>query len=242
MSINLDAYERLEEKLKKRVADDRKLALDRLSQEYGVYVPNVKPTDRADYVLVAMEPNFGGEYDIEDLERRIKEEELRGFQPGDASEPLGLFMRSIKLCLCHPGKTYWLTDFSKGAMPPNVAKVNWRERYEAWYPLLLEEIKLVGKPCCPVIAIGGQVEGFLREKNFGSDPKHSLFRVLHYSFMAAGAFKAHMENDKEGFRKFVDEEVGRDLNWPKEFSELRRWMAFYYRKRFQEIREGGGTS
>ena len=241
MSIDLDAYGRLEDKFEKQVEDDRKLAKCTLGHEYGVYVPNGQPTDRADYVLVAMEPNFGAKYDIEDLERK-KAEGLLGFQPGDLSEPLGLFVEAIKLYLCPNGETYWLTDVAKGAMPPAVAKKLNKKTWEGWYPLLLEEIELVGKPGCPVIAIGGQVEGFLGKKNFGSDPKHSLFRVLHFAFMAAGAFKAHMEKDKDGFRQFVDAEVGDCRQWPADFTPLRRWMAFYYSKRFQEIRSAVDSS
>ena len=241
MAIDRDAYARLEEKFRRRVGKDRELALKRVGREYGVYVPNVEPTDQADYVLVAMEPNFGGKYDIKDLERRTKEEGLRGFQQDDVKQSLGLFLQAIKLYLC-PAKetTYWLTDLSKGAMPPDMADLNRDERYEAWYPLLLEEIELIGKPNCRVIAIGRSVEDFLRMKNFGSDPKHSVCRVLHYSFQAAGAFKAYKKKDKKGFGQFVDEEVGNERSWPEDFTPLRRWMAFYYRNRFREIRDGVG--
>ena len=235
MTINMVAYREMEERFKERVAKDRACALKRVEREHGVYVPNIDPTDQADYVLVAMEPNFRGIKNIAELERKIEEENLRGFQPGDVKESLGLFVQAIKLYLCPGDETYWLTDLSKGAMPADMAAMNREARYEAWYPLLLEEIELVGKPCCPVIAIGQSVEVFLRKKDFEAKTGRRLCGVLHYSFQASGAFKKEMANDLEGFQKFVDEGIGKGRPWPENFSKLRQWMAFYYRKRFREI-------
>ena len=126
MAIDLDAYGRLQEKFKNQVEDDRKLAKCKLGQEYGVYVPNSEPTERVDYVLVAMEPNFGAKYDIEDLERMIEKENLGGFQPGAVTGSLGLFAEALKLYLCPHGETYWFTDVAKGAMPPAAAKKLWK--------------------------------------------------------------------------------------------------------------------
>lgn len=168
MAIDMAKYLELEERFKQQVQKDRVALSNKGAGEYCVYIPNVKPERRADYVLVAMEPNIREAQNTDGVERLVAGG-LKGFQPGPVDEPLGLFMRAIKLYLCpNPEeRTYWLTDFSKGAMPPVLAAKYWKETYEGWYPLLSEEIALVGKPGCPVIAIGGQVEGFLREKNLG---------------------------------------------------------------------------
>ena len=230
MAIDLDCYARLEDKFRKRAEQDREDALKRVGRELGMYVPNVKPCARADYVLVAMEPNYGSD------EIDGEEERLLGFPPKNVDQSLGLFMEAIKLYLCPAEETYWLTDLSKGAIPADMADLNREKRYEAWYPLLSEEIELIGKPCCPVIAVGRSVHDFLRKQNFGSAPEHPVFRVLHYSFQASGAFKAEKTKDEEGFRQFVEEEVGDCRRWPENFTPLRKWMAFYYRKRFCEIR------
>ena len=235
MTINMGDYRELEQRFRERVAKDRACALKRVEREHGVYVPNIDPTDRVDYVLVAMEPNFRGTKNIADLERKIEEEKLRGFQQRDVKESLGLFVQAIELYLCRGDETYWFTDLSKGAMPADMAAMNREARYEAWYPLLLEEIELVGKPGCPVIAIGRTVEDFLMKQDFVAKTGRRLCGVLHYSFQASGAFKKEMANDPEGFQKFVDEEIGKDRRWPKDLSRLRQWMAFYYHKRFQEI-------
>ena len=45
----------------------------------------------------------------------------------------------------------------------SVAALDRDRRYEEWYPLLLEEIAIVGKPGGPVIAIGKKVGTFLRQ-------------------------------------------------------------------------------
>lgn len=242
MGIDMAKYLELEERFKARVAEDRAALLKKGESQYGVYIPNVEPTSRADYVLVAMEPHIREAKNTEEVERLV-EGGLKGFQPGPVEEPLGLFMRAIKLYLCPKPEetTYWLTDFSKGAMPPALATKYWKETYEGWYPLLLEEIELVGKPGCPVIAIGGQVEGFLRKYDFEGKTGRRVSRVIHYSFAAAGAFKAYMKKDEEGFEKFLQEEVGDDRQWPTDFTPLRRWMAFHYWKRFRKIRGAGSA-
>ena len=242
MAVDIVKYRQLEERFKEQVEKDRAALAEKGEGEYGVFIPNVEPTRRADYVLVAMEPNIPEANSTNELERLVACG-LKGFKPGPVDKPLGLFMRAIKLYLCpNPEETtYWLTDFSKGAMPPALAAKYWKETYEGWYPLLSKEIELVGKPGCPVIAIGGRVEGFLRKKKFGGAPKQRMFRVLHYSFMNARAFKAYKEKHLDCFGQFLEEEVCDGRQWPMDFSDLRLWMAFHYWKRFREIRDSGSA-
>ena len=49
--------------------------------------------------------------------------------------------------LCKPGETYYLTDLGKCAIPPGRAKGKLQDNeFNKWYPILLEELKLVAKP------------------------------------------------------------------------------------------------
>ena len=54
-------------------------------------------------------------------------------------------------------------------------------RYERWYPLLCEELKLVTLPNARIIPIGSHVDRFLTEKNLPPLTE----RILHYSQSAA---------------------------------------------------------
>ena len=49
-------------------------------------------------------------------------------------------------------------------MPVAAAALDRERRYEEWYPFLLDEIAIVGKPGAPVIAIGRYVEKFLGQQ------------------------------------------------------------------------------
>ena len=109
-----------------------------------------------------MEPSFGWADSIEHAERKIAEGARNFGRSGNESDPVSLFILSIERFLCQQGRTYHLTDVSKGAMPVTVAALDRDRRYEEWYPLLLEEIEIVGKPSAPVIAIGKKVEAFLQ--------------------------------------------------------------------------------
>ena len=236
MVIDMAKYRELENRFKEQVEADRAALLESVEKKYGPYIPSVKVTEQVDYVLVAMEPNIKGAENTEAVERLVAKG-LRGFQPSDPSEPLALFKDSVEHYLCRDGETYWLTDLSKGAIPPDMAAVNRTERYEAWYPLLLDEIALMGKPGCPVIAIGGLVWDFLKKHDIERKTCRPLYRVVHYSFQASGAFRAIADEDADGFERFVKEELENSDLWPANLSVTRRRMLFAYRKWFEEIRD-----
>lgn len=160
-----DAYDSLERRFRAQVDRDRAHAIERVVEGWGVYLPCAEPTAQADYLFVAMEPSFNWADSIEDAEKKI----AGGFRNFDASHDpsssLALFICSIKRFLCQSGESYHLTDVSKGAMPGYVAAIDRDRRYEEWFPLLLEEIEIVGKPGTPVIAIGREVEKFLKRSD-----------------------------------------------------------------------------
>ncbi len=90
--------------------------------------------------------------------------------------------------LCKPGETYYLTDLAKCAIPPKLAKGKHQEKkFSDWYPLLLEELKLVTKPKATVIPIGSATSEFLRrQENF---PYPLTDPILHWSRAAVAAAK-----------------------------------------------------
>ena len=90
--------------------------------------------------------------------------------------------------LCKPGETYYLTDLGKCALPPKHVKGILQEKeFIAWYPLLLDELKLVAKPDATVIPVGSATGNFLkRQRNF---PYALTEPILHWSTAAIVAAK-----------------------------------------------------
>ena len=205
----------------------------------GVYLPCVKPKNMVDYIFVGMEPSFGWADSVEDGERKVEE----GFTnfgastpPDDAKHPLDLLKLSMKRFLCQPGETYFLTDVSKGAMPVEMAGIDRKQRYEEWYPLLLEEIGIVGKPGAPIIAIGKDVYNFLRQSGLEEGTGRRLYDVVHYSPQAVRAWKTEYDRDQEGFEEFMKAEFGERGRWAKDLALSRMQLVFTYYKQFEWIR------
>ena len=214
----------------------------------STYLRNFVPEAHADFVLIAMEPS-GSPIEFDPNARNF----------AYSMEDFILHF-CVKNYLCKGTETYHLTDLSKGMLPANVAKGGSKERWERWYPLLRKELKLVAKKDAPIIAIGGQVEGFLKEKK-----KPILAgRVLHYSLSAIGHWKhtpcQHPDLYKEfaptvsfdDIKKTVKEVFSpSDLNFHVEptlkrlkrgsgLTDSRKHLMFTYMVRFAEIREQAG--
>ena len=145
----------------------------------SVYLPNLAPQGPADFVLVAMEPSTGGG------EGKLKEG--KAFSPKNFSGSMEDFIlhSCIRKFLCRGGRTYHLTDLSKGAMLTRHANEEREERYRRWYPLLDKELKLIAKPNAPIIAIGNFVHWFLTNQGMPA----LKGPILHYSQQASGARK-----------------------------------------------------
>ena len=165
MQIDKAAYDNLEQLFRIEVERDRARIIERVVQGWGVYLPCAEPKSQVDYIIVGMEPSFGWAKDIEDAEQKIREGAHNYAWPDNEKEPVSLFMLAIRQFLCKQEQTYHLTDISKGAMPGRLADLDRDRRYEEWYPLLLKEIEIVGKPSAPVIAVGKKVETFLKKRD-----------------------------------------------------------------------------
>ena len=184
-----ERYRGLEEKFKKQIDVD--------NDRWGVgsqFLANIAPDGPVDYVLIAMEPSFGGG---------------SGETPhGDAhssknfSGSLQDFILHfcIKEYLCKGERSYYLTDLSKGAMPVRLAETDRQRRYETWFPLLCEELNLVAQTNARIVAIGNEVDGFLRRQNL---PRSLAGKIIHYSYRAAGFWRRMPELYPERFEEFL---------------------------------------
>ena len=245
MLIDKAAYSNLERLFSDQVEKDRAHAIERVVQGWGVYLPCVEPESQVDYIFVGMEPSFGWAKSIEHAEKRI-EKGFRNFHgPRDGEERSALYTRkdrlpffilSIEHYLRQNGETYHLTDVSKGAMPEAVAALDRERRYKEWYPLLLKEIEMVGKPCAPVIAISRKVENFLKKRDLKGATGRPIYAVPHYSFNASASIKREADKDPEGFKAFQESEFDENSQWPSNLTLAKKRMLFVYKKRFEAIR------
>ena len=235
MPVDKSAYEDLERRFRAQVVRDREHVLERVNQGSGVYLPGRQPKSQVDYIFVGMEPSFRWADSIEQAEKKIEEGARNFARPGNKGEPLALFMLSIERFLCKGGETYHLTDLSKGAMPGTVAALDRDRRYKEWYPLLLEEIEIVGKRGAPVIAIGRKVERFLKRSELKEKTDRSLYAVQHYSLQASAYFKREAEMDPEGFEVFNKSEFGENSRWASGLSPTKKRLVFAYKKQFETI-------
>jgi hypothetical protein len=162
----------------------------------AVYLPNPRPIGPADFVFVAMEPSLGGwAGGSPDVGRGMVEEgylnfiyDYEGF----------LLHHAARHYACGPGQTYHITDISKGAMPVKDAGIARTERYDRWFPLLADELRLVCHEGTTIYAIGSAVADFLKSK--GRNPAGEL---LHYSQVAASFRKRAALERPDDFVRFA---------------------------------------
>ena len=244
MPFDETAYHNLERLFEAQVDRDKAHAIERIVQGWGVYLPCVEPESLVNYVIVGMEPSFGWAKTIEDARNKIQKG-FRNFSltgrelSGEESDTLSLFLLSIDRFLLQPGQRCHLTDVSKGAMPVAVAALDRDRRYEEWYPLLLEEIAIVGKPGAPVIAIGKQVEAFLQGHDLQRETGRPLHAVPHYSMQASASWKREAERNRGPFEAFEAEEFGEASRWAADLSHAKKQLVFAHKKRFEAIRAAG---
>ena len=244
MAFN-DNYALLKRRFQEQVSsDNRELGID------SSYTPNFKPSGPVDFIFIAMEPSTGvpGEHNEEASE-----------EPLNFSWSVEDFILHycIRNYLCSKSETYHLTDLAKGGMTTKLAAKQRTERYDRWYPLLEEELRLLNKPGkTRLIAIGKVVADFLTNKNLSADLPH----VLHYTRTAAGhrnrviePWRHGLSAFSEGFSKEVFDEsirtVFKDANLegyiprrpeggkPYTLTESRMKLIFYYKNRFGQLKD-----
>jgi len=142
-----------------------------------VFLPNPEPAGPVDYVFICMEPSLGGwaRGDAEVARAKVAEGFHNFVYLDHGTLP---FHFAIRQYLCRAHESYHLTDMSKGAMPVKSADIDRDQRWERWYPLLLEELNLVAKEQAHIFPVGQRVEDFLRRHMF---PRGLHKAILHYS-------------------------------------------------------------
>ena len=247
-----ETYAALERKFREQVeVDNSGLGIE------SSYVHNFIPPGPVDYVLIAMEPSTG--------------------VPGSPTEALGrdcidpsqmernfswsvedfILHYCIREYLCQEGETYHLTDLAKGGMTIRFAGKQRKSRYESWYSLLEEELRLMNKPGkTRLIAIGSVVADFLKRKLLC----RRVEKVLHYSRNAAPHRDRAIQRWRERFKEFSESldldafgvsiakvlndadmnsyipyrpEGGKEYN----LTESRRKLMFHYKNRFIELKD-----
>ena len=161
----------------------RQLAKDRGHQ----YLKYLGPRAPVDFVLVAKMTSIG-------------EQDAADIPPGEFPKiaPPGynlltsmgdlILNYGARRHLCQPGEKYYLTDLGKCAIPPKFVKGKiQKEEFTAWYPMLLDELKLVAKPDATVVPVGSATGDFLKaQPNF---PYRLTTPILHWSTAAVSAAK-----------------------------------------------------
>lgn len=220
-------------------------------EDGSIYLPNVEPVGPVGCILIAMEPSLRRWAENEE-DARCKVES--GFKN---------FLDSIETQLVHfCMRRYWrgsyhITDMSKGAMRVREAEVDWKRRYDRWFPLLEEEIKLCAAPGARIVAVGRRVTDYLRGRGI------HCTRVIHYSPLAASARREFIDDGRRdaftAFRGSVKKEdvvtvaeetlgaaevsaetrqkvLGRLRGTRSLLTESREQLLFHYKVKFESIR------
>lgn len=223
-----------------------------------VYLPNFAPSGPVDFILVGMEPSLGR------WARTPAEAAARiasGFRNFMWSVEDFIVHHAVRSVLCAGGRTYHITDVSKGAMTVNKAQIDRRARYARWIALLDREVQLVARPNAQLVAIGRAVEKCL----IGVDGARRCTSVLHYSPLASSARDTVVVGREAEFASFsndlslqdildVADEVMREHSVPSSLavealkrvekttlSVSRKKLAFGYAVAFAAIRMRAGS-
>ena len=115
--------------------------------------------------------------------------------------------------LCKQGETYYLTDLGKCARPPKQVKGRKQDdEFNYWYPMLLEELKLVAKPDATVIPVGAATGNFLKLKKSKSEFCYRLMDpILHWSSAANVAAKMASSLFPDEWKDFREDTSWEDL-------------------------------
>ena len=164
-------------------------------KDHDVFLPNPEPEGPASYVLICMEPSLGGwARSAEDGKAKVE----AGFRNFLSSLEDFILHFATSHYLCKSGERYHITDISKGAMSVRRAGRARLERYNRWYPLLLEELHLVAAPNAGIVAVGRDVAKHLTRRDF----QQPFTRIIHYSGKAGPARNAAVVGREDSFQAF----------------------------------------
>jgi hypothetical protein len=179
-----EAYRALEERMKTLAEDDG-----------DIYLPNPEPDGSADYIVICMEPSLG-RWAHSQEEARLKV--ATGFRNFLFSIEDFILHFCIRHYLCGPGQRYHITDLSKGALLTERAGIARQQRYDRWYSLFEEEIRVVATSDAKFVAVGNAVAGHLVRRGF----PRPFTKIIHYSGRAAKARKDGIVGHEKAFEAF----------------------------------------
>jgi len=181
-----------------------------------VYLPNASPERKVGNILVAMEPSMKvwaknpGEKENEDAGKAKVDAGFRNFL---------LTVEDMILQFCAGNYLvggYHITDVSKIATMPNDARTIREQAWSGQKGLLIEELALFGNNDCRIIPLGKKAGEWVEENLHG----HAVLgneRVcectLHHSPAGRGHRGKAATNDKDGYRKFIDDWKQEDFVW-----------------------------
>ena len=229
------AYSELEDKFKAMVDKDK-----RSHGVESVFLHNVYPTNRVDYVLVGMEPGLNG-MDLETAREKVAACEFENW--GRCPQKYTLVFAVWKY-LCGKDKTkYYFTDLAHGAMSAKLKDAKARakqdhDKYERWYPLFEEELALVAKPNAKIISIGNTASKFLAEKGL----QGHAGMVAHPSAMALRYAGREISANRGCWDKFFLDTASKDTDqFPTKVNKTlaQQKLVFDYMIRFERIRHPG---
>ena len=160
-----------------------------------LFLPNPEPVGPVEYVFICMEPSLGRWASSADEARSKVEAGFRNFLYSIEDFILHFCARQY---LCEPTQHYHVTDLSKGAMLVKRAGVERTQRYDRWYGLLEDELKLVATSGTRIIAVGNLVAQHLERRAF----PRPFTQVIHYSGQAARARNSGIAGHEECFEVF----------------------------------------
>jgi hypothetical protein len=221
----------------------------RAEADGDVFIPMIRPPAKVDYVLIGSEPSFDRwAKSPEEAQRKV----LLGYKNSATTLEDFVFHLSVQRYL---GRSYYVTDLSKGAMLVEAAKIDPWERYDRWVDLLREELELVSHRQTHVFAVGGEVSKYL-------DGRITYAAKLpHFSGQASGYWKKIKEANPAEYERFAPsvslgdvlrtaEAVMSDagmhnfaagiLMRMKNLPDSRKWLSFAYRVKVAEWRDRTG--
>ena len=239
------------ESLQKRYLHLKECFEKEAKREGNVYLPSIQPPIPVDFVFIGMEPSLGR---WAKTQEEAKEKIEQGFKDFALSIEDFILHYCIRNYLCR-SDNYYVTNLSKGAMHVEKANEQRNKRYERWYPLLVDELKVVSKDSTQLIAIGKSVQAFL-EKNMD----RNIHSILHYSPQAAkyrGKYIQGRESEFEEFSKNIEIEnildtavaviqecqMSEQLSceilgrlWKRRLSVSQKRLIFDYKTKFEMLR------
>ena len=182
----------LREKEKKLVSSIKECIKKKDPKCEIVYLPNLTPKNRVDFIFVAMEPSFGTWAKTENEAQNKIDSGFRNFID---SWDVMAFHYCISSYL---STSYYITDISKAAMKVKNANKNRDWIFLKWKNLLVEEIDIIASNKCKLIPVGHKANDYISEhfSNYSV-----LDRILHYSCSAA----KHRKNIPEAHPKYYCE-------------------------------------